>query len=226
MAARILLLLSPVLLLIPAALMEAGNRKAGILTWIVVSFCVRALVRWHARQNNRDGMIWGYGALFLPFIVPVVLALLPQDPSSPGASLRADHSGDRGKAARGAFEERFPLLAHCLEGQPEATRVGMAAHFQKVKTNFEFLLPAKADAVAGVLAGARSRGLIAWTGSDGNVPQIYGAGMLRQSDVEQAGSWLATAGAPGGKLTIAYRDADGILRFTEHRFEQAAGAKA
>ena len=64
--------------------------------------------------------------------------------------------------------------------------------------------------------------MIALTGSDGKAPQLYGAGMLRQSDAEQAGTWLAAAGAPGGKLTIAYRDADGILQFTEHRFDQAA----
>jgi len=50
--------------------------------------------------------------------------------------------------------------------------------------------------------------------------------MVAPSGVEEAGNWLATAGAPGGKLTIAYRDADGILVFTEHRFERAARASA
>ena len=224
MASRIILLVSPILLLLPAELMATGNRRAGLLVLLVVSFGVRTLVRWHARQNNRDGDLWGWGAFVFPLIVPVVLALLPQDPNSAGALLRADHSGDRGKAAGGSFEERFPLLTQTLEGQPEATRAGMAAQFQKVKTNFEFLLQAKADAVTGVLAEAGSRGLIAWPGNDGRGPLVYGAGMLRPSEAKQAGSWLAAAGAPGGKLTIAFRDADGILQFTEHRFERAAGA--
>lgn len=225
MAARIILLVSPVLLLLPAELMATGNRTASVVFLLLVSFGVRAIVRWHARQSNRDPDLWGWGAFIFPLVVPVVLALLPQDPNSPAASLRADHSGDRGKAARGSFEERFPLLTQTLEGHPEATRAGMAAYFQKVKTNFEFLLQAKGDAVTGVLAEARSRGLIAWTGNDGQLPLVYGAGMLRPSEAKQAGSWLSSAGAPGGKLTIAYRDADGILQFTEHRFDRAAGAK-
>lgn len=226
MAARIILLLSPLLLLFPGALMAAGHRTSAMVAWIVVSAGVRFIVRSHARQNNRDPDLWGWGALFFPFIVPVVLALLPQDPNSAGALLRGDTGASRAKAARGPLEERFPLLTRTLEGQPEATRAGLMAHFQKVKTNFEFLLPAQAGAVTRLLAEARGRGLITWTGSDGSVPLIYGAGMVPPSGVEEAGNWLASAGAPGGKLTIAHRDADGILRFTEHRFEQAAGAKA
>ena len=226
MAARIILLVSPVLLLIPTALLAAGNRISGLVALVVVSFGVRAVVRLHARHNNRDGDLWGYAALFFPLITPVVLALMPQDPNSAGVVLRAGPEGGRGKAARGSLEERFPLLTRTLEGQPEATRAGLMAHFQKVKTNFEFLLPTQASALTRLVAEARDRRLITWTGSDGNVPLVYGAGLVPPSGVEEAGSWLATAGAPGGKLTIAHRDADGILRFTEHRFEQATGAKA
>jgi len=219
MAARIILLLSPVLLLIPGALLAAGNRISGLVTLVVVSFGVRAVVRVHARHNNRDADLWGYGALFFPMITPVVLALMPQDPNSASVALRGDTGASCAKAAGGPLEERFPLLTQTLEGQPEETRAGLMAHFQKVKTNFEFLLPAKADAVTKLVAEARGRGLITWTGSDGSVPLVYGAGLVPPRGVEEAESWLASAGAPGKKLTIAHRDADGILRFAEHRFE-------
>jgi len=226
MAARIILLVSPLLLLFPTALMAAGYRTASIVALLVVSCGVRLLVRWHARQNNRDGDLWGYAAFFFPLITPIVLACLPQDPNSAAALLRGDTGASRAEAAQGPLKERFPLLTRTLEGHPEATRAGLMAHFQKVKTNFEFLLSTQAGAVTRLLAEARGRGLITWTGSDGSVPLVYGAGMVPPNGVDEAGNWLASAGAPGGKLTIAHRDADGILRFTEHRFEQAAGAKA
>jgi hypothetical protein len=224
MASRIILLLSPVLLLIPGALLATGNRISGLGALVVVSFGVRAVVRLHARHNNRDTDLWGYAALFFPLITPVVLALLPQDPNSPGALLRGDIGASRAKAAQGQFEARFPLLTQTLEGHPEATRAGLAAHFQKAKTNFEFLLPTNPSALTRVVAEAQSRGLITWTGSDGSGPLVYGAGLVPPNGVDEAGNWLASAGAPGKKLTIAHRDGDGILRFIEHRFEKAPEA--
>src|SRR5271169_2233413 len=93
MAARIILLVSPLLLLFPAALMAAGHRTASIVALLVVSFGVRRIVRWHARQNSRDPDLWGWGAFIFPLIVPVVLALMPEDPNSSGALLRAAGSG-------------------------------------------------------------------------------------------------------------------------------------
>ena len=172
MAARIILLVSPLMLLFPTALLAAGYRASSSVALLVVSCGVRAIVRWHARQNNRDGDLWGYAAFFFPLITPVVLALLPQDPNSAGALLRAGTEGGRGKASSGTFEERFPLLAQTLEGHPEATRSGLMAHFEKVKTNFEFLLPTQSGALTRLVAEARDRGLITWTGSVGRVPLV------------------------------------------------------
>ena len=224
MASRIILLVSPLMLLFPAALMASGFRVAGLLALLVVSSGVGALVRWHARQNDRDGDLWGFGAFFFPLITPIVLALLPLDPYSASSQLRASSQTGRATPAKGRFEERFPLLTQCLEAQTEATRAGMRARFQAVKVNFEFLLPTSAVAVSRLLEEARCRGLAAWTGASGNAPLVYGAGLVRPSTVEEAESWLAAAGAPGQKLTIAFRDAEGVLHFIEHRFEQTAGA--
>ena len=217
-AARIILLVSPLMLIFPAALIAAGHRIAALLVLFVVNSGVGALVRWHARQNNRDGDLWGLGAFFFPLITPIVLAFMPEDANSAGALLRTDAGGGRAKAARGPFEERFPLLTRCLEGQPEATRAGLVALFQGVKTNFEFLLSTNPTALTRVLAEAQERGLTVWTATDGKVPLVYGAGMVKPNAVDEAGTWLASAGAPEGKLTIAFRDADGVSRFIEHRF--------
>jgi len=224
MASRIILLLSPLLLSIPGALMVSGYRVAARLVLLVVACGVGALVRWHARQNNRDGDLWGIGAFFFPLITPVVLALLPEDPNSASARLRAGSGAGPAKASQGPFEERFPLLTQCLEGQPEATRAGLRAHFQGVKANLEFLLPTTGAALPRLLTEAQQRAFAVWMGDSGNVPLVYGAGLVRQTAVEETERWLATAGAPGQKLTVAFRDAEGILRFFEHRFEQAAGA--
>jgi hypothetical protein len=226
MASRIILLLSPLLFLFPAALMAAGYRVSSYVACFLAISVVSLLVRWYADQNNRDGRWWGLYAVCFPIIVPIVLALLPQDPNSAGALLRAGHGRGPANGAGGGFEERLPLLTQFLEGQPEAVRADMTARFREVKTSFEFLLTAKADAVARLLAEARERGLITWSGTDGSGPLIYGAGLAPPSGVEEAGDWLDSAGAPGGKLTIAHRDEDGLLRFIEHRFERATGAKA
>lgn len=226
MASRIILLVSPLMLLFPAALMASGFRVAGLLALLVVSSGVGALVRWHARQNNRDGDLWGIGAFFFPLITPVVLALLPEDPNSTSARFRAGSREGRAKAAKGTFEERFPLLTQCLEAQPEATRAGMRAHFHGVKANFEFLLPASAGAVTRLLSEAQGRGFVVWTGASGNAPLVYGAALVRPGTVEEVEGWLAPAGAPGQRLTIAFRDAEGLLHFIEHRFEPAVGAGA
>lgn len=221
MASRIILLLSPLLLSVPVALMASGFHAAALLAMFVVSSGVGALVRWHANQNNRDGNLWGMGAFFLPLVTPILLALLPEDPNSGIAQLRTGSGAGRAKAAEGSFEERFPLLTECLAGQPEVTRVGLKARFRAVKTNFEFLLPTSSEEISRLLAEAQDRGFVIWTGISGGVPLVYGAGLVRSSAVDETSRWLSSAGASGQKLAITFRDAEGILRIMEHRFDPA-----
>ncbi len=226
MAARIVLLVSPVLLCIPTALFASGHRWISLIALILVNVGVRTLVRQYAGQSGRDGDLWGIGGFFFPLIVPIVLALMPPDPNSQAAQFRAVSGTTRAKAAGGSLEERFPLLTQCLAGQPEATRCGLMARFRAVRTNFEFLLPTTQTAIARLLAEAQDRKFVTWTGTNGNVPLVYGAGLVGPAAVEETGRWLSSAGAPGEKLTIAVRDADGVLQFIEHRFEPASGARA
>lgn len=82
------------------------------------------------------------------------------------------------------------------------------------------------NAFTRLLAKARDRGFVTWTGAIGSVPLVYGAGLVRPNAVEEAGRWLSSAGAPGHKLTIALRGAAGPPQFSELRFEQAAGTGA
>jgi hypothetical protein len=226
MASRVILLVSPLLLLFPASLRIAGYRTASMIFLLLVNGGVGALVRWHARQNGRDGDLWGMGGFFLPLVTPVVLALLPADPYSANAQFRAAAGPGRAVAAKGTFEERFPLLMQTLEGQSAETRAGMKARFEGVKTNFEFLLPTAPGALAGLLGEAAKRRFSVWTGNLGTMPLVYGAGLVRTGAEEEVEGWLASAGAPGQKLKVAFWGASGLLRLSEHHCEQATAAGA
>jgi hypothetical protein len=88
------------------------------------------------------------------------------------------------------------------------------------RLNFEFLLEADPAAMERLLAEARTSGLVTWTRTEGQVPVVYGAGVVQPSAVEQAVRWLASAGIPGRRLKVSYRDPAG----TEHSRELVIGA--
>ncbi len=130
--------------------------------------------------------------------------------------------GGPARATKGTFEERFPLLTRCLAGQPQEAQVGLKAHYRKVSVNFEFLLSARPEAIPQLLQEARFRSLVAWTGSTVSGPVVYGAGLVRPAAIEETRLWLAAAGAIGQKLTIAFRDGEGMPRIIEHHFRPAS----
>ena len=222
--ARVVLLMSPLLLVLP--LVVPAFRTASPLThrlvYIALSLLIAALCGCSAKLQARDDFWWWAWGHVFPFITPIVLALLP---SRWNASLAEFKRGLRPhwnfvRAARGSFEERFPLLVRCLAGQPEATRTGLQVHFQGVKVNFEFLLGMHPNSVNRLMWEAQGRGFVVWTGIIESVPLVYGAGLVRPKAVEATARWLASAGAPGQKLTIACRDGTGALKFIENRFEE------
>ena len=62
MASRVILLVSPLLLLFPASLRIAGYRTASMIFLLLVNGGVGALVRWHAsRQRLCHGVRGGAG---------------------------------------------------------------------------------------------------------------------------------------------------------------------
>jgi hypothetical protein len=190
-----------------------------------MAFGFSFLVRSYAEKNNRSPELWRYLTILFPFIAPVVLALLPLDPSVAQSVIGSSMGGldSPAKAAKGPFEERFPLLTQCLADQPAQVQVGLRVRYQRVKASFEFLLPVHPSAEARLLAEAENCRLVTWTGTSGSLSLIYGAGLVRPNAVEETSRWLAAAVAPGQKLMIAYRDAAGLQQFTEHRIDRAAG---
>ncbi len=221
-SSRLVLLLSPLLLVLPWAFpaFRTADRGTHKLAYIAINLAIAVLCGACAKLQARDDFWWWAAAYVFPFVTPIVLAVMP---SRWGAPLADFKRGLRprwnftARAARGSFEERFPLLMRCLAGQPEATRAGLEAHFQGVKVNFEFLVGMNRDAVNWLVLEAQDRGFVAWTGVVENVPLVYGAGLVRPKAVDEAAQWLASAGAPGQKLTIACHDAAGAVRFIENR---------
>ncbi len=223
-SSRLVLLLSPLLLLLPLAVpgFRTADRYTQRIVYMVLSFSIATLAGWCAKLQARDDFWWWAAAYLFPFITPIVLAVMP---SRWGSSLAEFKRGLRPRwsftrPTRGSFEQRFPLLVRCLAEQPEATRAGLEAHFQRVRVNFEFLVGVNRDAVTRLLLEAQDRGFVAWTGIIENVPLVYGAGMVPPKAVDEVTRWLASAGAPGQKLTIACRDQGGGVRFIEDRLAE------
>jgi len=221
-SSRLVLLLSPLLLVLPLAF--PAFRHADPFThrtvYLILNLVIARLTGTCAKLQARDDFWWWIAAYLFPFITPIVLAAMPSRWGAPLADFKRGlrPSWDfTTQAARGSFEERFPLLMRCLAGQPEATRAGLQAHFQDVKVNFEFLVGMNRDAVNWLLVEAQDRGFVAWTGVVENVPLVYGAGLVRPKAVDETIRWLASAGAAGQQLTIACRDAGGSVRFIENR---------
>src|ERR1700690_946445 len=222
-SSRLVLLLSPLLLVLPLAFpaFRTADRGTQRLVYLVLNLAIARLTGTCAKLQARDDFWWWIAAYLFPFITPIVLAVMP---SRWGAPLADFKRGLRprwnfaAREARGSFEDRFPLLVRCLAGQPEATQAGLQAHFQEVKVNFEFLVGMNRDAVNWLVLEAQDRGFVAWTGVVENVPLVYGAGLVRPKDVDETTRWLGSAGAPGQKLTIPCRDAGGAGGVLEKPF--------
>jgi hypothetical protein len=221
-SSRLVLLLSPLLLLLPYAFpaFRTADRGTHKLVYIAINLAIAGLCGACAKLQARDDYWWWVAAYVFPFITPIVLAVMPSRWGAPLVNFKRGlrpHWDFTTRAARGSFEERFPLLLRCLEGQPEATRAGLEAHFQVVKVNFEFLVGVNRDGVTRLVLEAQDRGFVVWTGIIENVPLVYGAGLVRPKAVDETSRWLASAGVSGQKLTIACRDAAGAVRFIENR---------
>lgn len=226
---RILLFLSPLVLFIPP-LLPPWNRSVA---WGIISFAFARVLRrfpWnlvmgllaysYAIGLGRDGFRWGMGAFAVPYVTPLILAFMPPNPGSVVAKYRQNTAPRRAveKSATGSFEERFPLLERSLSKAPDMTRQEQRTRFGPVTSNFEFILTANGSAVDGLAAESITRKLTVWIDGqdDTGQVQVYGAGVVRPEDIEQATAWLRLHAASGTKLDIATRDLDGRLRFFEY----------
>ena len=222
---RVILFLSPLLLLL-ALEAPPGYRW---FAYPILSLVICLLVGFSAKRGGRDDAWWWWCAYFFPFVTPIVLALLPDKWNAPRAELRRAFSaagGAAAKAATGAFEDRFPLLVESASGQAAETQAGLTARFRTVKANLEFTVAVVQDTAARLLLEARKLGFEMATGEQGALILVYGAGLVPPNKVDQLAAWLTGAAAPGQRMRMAFRDAEGFLNFIEHRPEEAAGLGA
>jgi hypothetical protein len=212
-----------------AAVDPGGAQGRRRIAYLLLSLGVCSLTGFSARRFGRDDNWWWVCAYFFPFVTPIVLALLPDNPNSPHAEMRRAARESRGapaKAATGTFEDRFPLLVECMSGQAAETQAGLRERFLKVKSNLEFTVASAPGTASRLIEEAPQRGFALSTGALGPLVWVYGAGLVPQRDVDEVANWLTAACAPGQKVKVAFRDPEGMLHLVEHHPEHAAGAGA
>ncbi len=228
---RVIMFLSPFVLFLPTlisfdslAMGVLGQFYGLALRFFPWNFVLAFLAYSYARNQGREGYWWALAVTVFPFIAAFILAFLPAKPGSTAAEMRDAEKQSRvesPEAAAGTFEERFPLLDRSLAGGPEALRAQQRTRFEPVKANFEFLLSPNPDAISRLLTEAEVRKFTVWASHDPAGAHLYGAGLVRPDRFSETSAWLAAAGAPGSKLTVATRDRDGRLNFSEQYFDQA-----
>jgi hypothetical protein len=222
---RIFLFLSPLILLIPPLLPLGTN-----LAWSMLGMFYGTILRrfpWnlvmaglcyaYAQQLGRDAFRWAGASFFFPFCTPLILGFMsPKYNSTADVIRRMTAPPPRAKGASGVFEERFPLLQRCLSGMPEATCAEQRARFTAVESNYEFSLPVSRSALDRMLAEAASRNFTVWTQAGDAETQVYGAGLMQPAGIDDVATWLRGTGASGGKLSIIWRQPDGMPKIFEY----------
>ncbi len=224
--ARVLLYLSPLILFLPP-LLPAWNESVA---WGLIGFFFGRVLRafpWnlamaglsyvYARQVGREEWRWSVGSFALPFLTPLILAIMPPRPGSVAATFsKSSLVPAPAKGVTGSFEERFPLLERCLSTQPEAIRSEQTARYTALPANFEFALTVAPGALERVLAEAQLRKLAVWVSAGPNGTQLYGAGLVASDSMEETTGWLRGARASGTRVDVASRDAGGRLQLIEY----------
>jgi hypothetical protein len=225
-ATRILLFLSPLLLLVPPLVnvhenlgltMLDGFYK-GMLGRFPGNVLMAFLCYTYAHQLGREAWLWVCGSLIFPFFAPFVLAFMP---AKYGSMADQQRRGVRravpARAATGAFEKRFPLLATYLATLPKSTGVEerIRARLSPVPVNFEFSAFVDPGSLEALLAGAGSRQLVVWTNPENGGLRVFGAGMVDATALDGVTTWLRQA-APQRKVAAAVHPPEGPTKFFEY----------
>jgi hypothetical protein len=222
---RIFLFASPLILLIPPLVPVSENPG-----WILFSSFYGLILRrfpWnlamaglcysYAQQLGREAFVWAGFSFFFPFLTPLVLAFTPPRYNSTADVIqRLQARPGKAKAAGGPFHERFPLLTQYLEGRPEGVRTEPRERFDSVKSNYEFLLQVDPNARMRMIAAASNRHLTTWVDNTEAGDKLFGAGFVELSDLEELARWLKEGAISGGKLSIMWRQADGVTKSLEY----------
>jgi hypothetical protein len=224
-ATRVVLFLSPVLLLLPALLPVSSSLGLTMLGVFYGSLLRRfpwnlmmaGLCYVYANQLGREGFRWAIGSFVFPFLAPLILAFMPPMSDSIAENRRRAHAvPPPAKGAAGSFETRFPLLERFLAGKPEAICAEGRTRFTPVPANYEFSLRVDPSVLDGVLAEATERKFTTWANPDQRGTQVFGAGVVQPENIDTMAAWLRKASVPGEKLMVAWRQNDGRLKFFEY----------
>lgn len=171
----------------------------------------------YAQQLGLDAFVWAGFSFFFPFATPLVLAFQsPKYNSTADVIRRMKERPARAKAATGPFNERFPLLAQYLEGRPEADWAQQKERFDPVRANYEFLLDVDLAARVRMIAEASNRHMTTWTDTAEPGTKLFGAGFVELKDLEEVAKWLKGGSVSGGKLSIKWRQPDGMIKSLEY----------
>ena len=218
---RIFLFASPLLLLIPPLIPVTDNPG-----WILFGSFYGLIVRrfpWnlvmaglcysYAQGIGRDAFVWAGFSFFFPFLTPLVLAFRSPKYNSTADVLQRMRMGPaKAKPATGAFVDRFPLLCRYLEGKPESVWAGHKQRLDPVLNNYEFLLAIDPSARMRMIAEASNRHFTTWIDDGQPEPSFYGTGFVEMKDLDDISKWLKGGAASGGKLSIIWRQPDGLLK--------------
>ena len=218
---RIFLFASPLLLLIPPVI-PMGDNPGMMLFASFYSIILRrfpwnlimaGLCYSYAKQIGADSFVWACCSFIFPFATPLVLAFRsPKMNSTADVIHRMMAKPAKATASTGPFVERFPLLARYLEGKPESVWDGSKDRFTPVETNYEFLLAGDPNSRMRMMAEASNRRFTTWLDDAGGDPSFYGAGFVEMGSLEDTAKWLKTGAASGGKLSIIWRQPDGVTK--------------
>ena len=226
---RILLILSPLLLLLPSVGDALARSSAGgmmavsfydeLLTFFPWNLALAGLAYLYANHRGRSAAFWAFLALLFPFIVPLILACVPAKADSASAVLRRKEPAPASvsKSTAAPIEERLPLLDGYLAGVTEAARAEQKARFARVAANVEFSLWVDKSAADRIAMEATNQDFTMWVNPGEAATHLYGAGIVRPDRRDAILSWLKGLSAPGQVLKVALREPDGGLKMTEYR---------
>jgi hypothetical protein len=171
----------------------------------------------YAQGIGRDAFVWAGFSFFFPFATPLILAFREPKLNSTADVLQRMRMGPpKAVAHSGSFVERFPLLARHLEGQPAPVWDGHKQRLEPYHTNFEFLLALDPSARMRMMAEASNRHFVTWLEEGPGETSFYGTGMVQMKELDDTSKWLKSGAVPGGKLSIVWRQPDGVTKSFEY----------
>jgi hypothetical protein len=222
---RILLFASPILWFIPPLIPMPESPGSILLLYFYGrilrhfpwNLIMAGISYTYAQQIGREAFVWAGATIIAPFLVPLALAFRSPKLNSTADVIRRMQAGPaRAKASAGSFVDRFPLLAQYLAGKPDSVWEGHRQRFDVVMTNYEFLLALDPAARIRMIAEASNRHFTTWMDDGQTEPSFYGAGIVEMKDLEETAKWLKGGAVSGGKLSIIWRQPDGVLKSLDY----------